>query len=458
MGASSRRFLPARPRGPRWLLAAAWLSFVLSPACSFAGPCRGRVTDALSGHPISGAIVTIGSTVVRTDGSGVFQISGSGDTVGVRADGYLRTEIPASTCASGEQVVKLTPFRPKALYLSFYAIGTPSLRHKALQLIHETELNALVIDVKGDRGMIGYHSAIPLAREDGAQKIITIPNLKARVAKLHQQGLYLIARIVTFKDNQLASARPDLAVKTDQGKVWRDTENMAWTDPFKRVVRDYNIDIAVEAAQAGFDEIQFDYVRFPDNKGVVFSQPDNEDARVNTVAEFLREARKRLAPYNVFLSADIFGYVCWNQNDTGIGQKLESVVKNVDYVSPMLYPSTFRYGIPGYRNPVANPFEIIRLTLDRARERTGIDPIRFRPWIQAFRDYAFDRRQFGAGQIRDQIRAAEGFGSDGWMMWNPRNIYTTAGLTLRQPRQEAKAETQPVARLSPPSRVRLISK
>lgn len=433
-----RRSLPARlPSLSRLLVAA--LGLALFSASGFAQPCQGHVIDAVSGQPISGAVVTAGDTLFRTDSSGFFQVNHAGETVGVRAVGFLRTEISPGTCSSGQPLVKLTPFRPKALYLSFYAIGTPSPRSKALQLVHETELNALVIDVKGDRGMVGFHSAIPLATEDGAQKVITIPNVKALVEKLHEQRLYLIARIVTFKDNQLALARPDLAVKTDQGKVWRDTEGMAWTDPFSRVVRDYNIDIAVEAARAGFDEIQFDYVRFPDNKGVIYSQPDTEAARVNSIAGFLSEARKKLAPYNVFLSADIFGYVCWNQNDTGIGQKLERVMEEVDYVSPMLYPSTFKYGIPGYRNPVANPFEIIHLTLDRARERTGVDPVRFRPWLQAFRDYAFDPREFGAEQVRDQIRAAEGFGSDGWMLWNPRNVYTSAGLRPRKSENLAEA-------------------
>jgi hypothetical protein len=409
---------------------------VLAPGLSFAGVCRGRVVNAKSGHPISGALATMGDTVVQTDGSGVFQVSGPGDTAGFRAAGYLRTEIPVSACTGGEAVVKLTPFRPRALYLSFYAIGTPSIRNSAVRLIQKTELNALVIDVKGDRGMIAYPSAIPLAKEGGAQSIITVPNLKARVGELHQRHLYLIARIVTFKDDVLASAKPGLAVKTNDGKVWRDSENMAWTDPFKKEVRKYNIDIAVEAAQAGFDEIQFDYVRFPDNKSVVYSQPDTEDARVDTISGFLAAARKRLAPYNVFLAADIFGYVCWNQNDTGIGQKLERIAQNVDYISPMLYPSAFQYGIPGDRNPVENPVDIVRLTLEHARERTGLSPVHFRPWLQAFRDYAFDRREFGAKQIRGQIHAANGFGSDGWMLWNPRNVYTTAGLTLQQPQDK----------------------
>ena len=412
----------------------------LTPALGIAATCRGRVLDAKSGKPIAGALATMGNTVVQTNASGNFRISGRGDAAGIRADGYLRTDVPLDSCTRDKAVVKLMPFRPKALYLSFYAIGTPSLRDRAVQLIQKTQLNALVIDVKGDRGMIAYPSAIPLAKEDCAQSVLTVPNLKARVEQLHQLHLYLIARIVTFKDDALASAKPGLAVKTKDGKVWHDSEHMAWTDPFKQEVRNYNIEVAVEAAQAGFDEIQFDYVRFPDSKGVVFSEPDNEVSRVNTIAGFLAAARKRLNPYNVFLSADIFGYVCWNKNDTGIGQKLERVAKEVDYVSPMLYPSTFQYGIPGDRNPVENPVDIIRLTLARARERTGLDPVHFRPWLQAFRDYAFDKRQFGAEEINGQIHAADHFGSDGWMLWNPRNVYTTAGLTLQQPEEKAKGQ------------------
>jgi hypothetical protein len=435
-------FSKAHLRGAEGFAAVALLclALALTPMLSFGSGCRGRVLDAKSGLPIAGALATMGNTVVKTDSDGVFQASGPGDSAGVRADGYLRIELPLSSCTSSETVVKLVPFRPKALYLSFYAIGNSSIRGSAVQLIEKTELNALVIDVKGDRGMISYPSAIPLAKEDGAQGIITVRNLKARLDELHQRHLYLIARIVTFKDDMLASAKPDLAVKTNDGKVWRDSENMAWTDPFKKDVRNYNIEIAVEAAQAGFDEIQFDYLRFPDNNHVVYSQPNDEDARVDTIAGFLSEARKKLAPYNVFLSADVFGYVCWNQNDTGIGQKLERIGQIVDYISPMLYPSTFQYGIPGDRNPVKNPLDIIRLTLARAQERTGLNPVHFRPWLQAFRDYAFDRRKFGADQIRDQIQAAENFGSDGWMLWNPRNVYTTAGLTLRQPEEKTNIQ------------------
>jgi hypothetical protein len=193
-------------------------------------------------------------------------------------------------------------------------------------------------------------------------------------------------------------------------------------------VRAYNIAIAVDAAKAGFDEIQFDYVRFPDAKGVTFSQPSTEESRPKAITSFLRQAYRALIPYNVFLSADVFGYICWNKGDTGIGQNVLDLADVLDYISPMLYPSGFMYGIPKHRDPVAHPYEIVRFSLDRAQERTKLDPIRFRPWLQAFRDYAFDKRQFGREQIQAQIKAARSFGSDGWMLWNPRNVYSAAAI------------------------------
>ncbi len=388
---------------------------------------NGRVTDAVTGKAIPGAWVTLHDKAVRTDQEGLFEIDGQGQTLGVRACGHRRAEVATDDLTNGRDIA-LDPFRPKGLYLSFFGVGNGNLRQAALNLIRKTELNTLVVDVKGDRGMVAYRSSVPLAARVGAQKIITVRDIKGLIASLRAAGIYTIARIVVYKDDPLASARPDLALKTPSGRIWRDREGLAWVDPFKQEVRDYNIAIAVEAARNGFDEIQFDYVRFPDAQGVAFSAPDTERERIKAVSEFLVEARRALTPYNVFLAADIFGYVCWNLNDTGIGQRLEDLAPLVDYLSPMLYPSGFRYGIPGYRDPVANPYEVVYLSLKRAEERTHLPPARFRPWLQAFKDYAFDRRPFGEREIRAQIRAAETFGTDGWMLWNPRNVYSAEGL------------------------------
>jgi len=407
--------------------------FLLAPAQA-AGYATIRVVDFFTGEPIKGALVTLNNGIVPANGHNTFIEPSTGGKLRVRAHGYMITEqIIAAPRIPTLRSIRLIPFNPKALYLSFYGIGERSLREPALRLIQETELNALVIDVKGDRGMISYRSSIPFASEIGAQRIITVRDIEGLIKSLKGKGIYTIARIVVFKDNLLALAKPELAVRTQSGEIWRDRENLAWVDPFKKEVWDYNINIAVEAAQYGFDEIQFDYVRFPDALAPRFAMANTEENRVRAISGFLIEAKQRLRPYNVFLAADIFGYVCWNFNDTFVGQRLDALVPHLDYLSPMLYPSGFQYGIPGYRIPVENPYEIVYLSLKRAQERTNLPSIRFRPWLQAFRDYAFDRRHFNGKEIRDQIEAAGKFGSQGWMLWNPGNIYSTQGLRREEP-------------------------
>ncbi len=404
------------------------LSFALTLAVSFrcSGACafRGRVVDATTGTGIPAAIINVGEQVIAADVEGLYCVAGETQMIAVRAPGYRAASYTSAQVAALGGRLPLAPFTPRALYLSVYGIGSRPLRSAALRLIHQGFINSLVIDVKGDRGLIPYPSAVPLARIDGARQITTIPSLAFLVGTLHSEGVYVIARIVVFKDTPLATARADLAVHRANGQLYRDREGLAWTDPFEGEVWNYNIAIAREAAQAGFDEIQFDYVRFPDFAGQLrFARAAGEVARIEAIGGFLNEAKRQLARFNVYLAVDIFGYVCWNANDTGIGQQLERIANIVDYVSPMLYPSCFQYGIPNYRNPVAYPSEVILQTLENARRRVNLPADRFRPWIQAFRDYAFDRRAFDAAAVHSQIRAATEFGSDGWMLWNPHNRY-----------------------------------
>lgn len=416
------------------------LTRLLSTCCLIATLClptgasalEGRVLDARSNQPVADALVTAGRNVVRTDALGMFRIDSAAATaVAARAPGYGRATQPIWLGAPGPVEFRLTPILPKALYLTFYGIGDKTLRGAALDLIGSTEANALVIDFKGDRGMVPFKSTVALTSEIGAQRITTVRDMRGMVDMLRQKNIYLIARIVVFKDDLLATAHPELAVRRKDGTLWRDREQLAWVDPFRTEVWNYNLDLAAEAAALGFDEIQFDYVRFPDASEPVFSRESTEQNRVDAITGFLAAARQRLAPFNVFVAADIFGYVCWNLNDTHIGQRIEALTPYLDYISPMLYPSGFQYGIPGYDNPVAHPQEIVALSLKRAGKRSGVSPLRFRPWLQAFRDYAFDRRPFTGKEVRQQIDAAESFGSGGWMLWNPRNDYSNSGLRER---------------------------
>jgi len=404
-----------------------WLSG--SPGGPRSPRVSGRVVDATTHSPLADAIVTAGDKELRSDSHGHFVVDVEDcDRLRFRAHGYLRADVPVHAFRDTEAEIALTPLRPKALYLSVYGIGSKTLRTAALSLVRTTELNALVIDVKGDRGIIPYRSTIRLATEVGAQRVITIGDLPELMGGLRAQGVYTIARIVLFKDNLLASTRAALAVRRRDGSLFRDGEGLAWASPYNRDVWQYNIDIAIEAARAGFDEIQFDYARLPDVGGLVYEMPWTEQNREAAIDGFFNEARKQLAPFNVFLAADTFGYVCWNLDDTRIGQKLEHLAGIVDYVSPMLYPSSFQFGIPGFRRPVEHPYQIVRLSLEQARGRTQLSPLHFRPWLQAFRDYAFGGRPFTAGEIRAQIKAAEDVGSNGWMLWNPRNQYSAADL------------------------------
>lgn len=407
----------------------AMILFILLVGTSVSRANRGLVTDAKNHAAIPDATITIGKQAFATDSQGQFDYEQTSGTVMVRAPGYRSSRIESTDLEKNGGIVQLNPFAPKALYLTVYGIGSKSLRGGALALIKHGQVNALVIDIKGDRGLVPYPSAVPLAQKSGARAITTIRDLPALVAGLHQSGIYTIARIVVFKDNRLATYRTDLAVKRRNGSLFRDREGLAWVDPFQAEVRKYNIDIAIEAAQAGFDEIQFDYVRFPDvSQKLRFAKDPTGASRVEGIDRFLTEARDRLVPYNVFLAVDIFGYVCWNTNDTGIGQQLEHIAKLVDYLSPMVYPSAYKYGIPGCSEPVSHPYEVVQDTLENARKRVNIPAKRFRPWLQGFRDYAFDRRVFGSSELAEQVRATNDFGSDGWMLWNPHNRYEGLGL------------------------------
>ena len=403
--------------------------FLLSSAVFCQTPPRsvhGVTVDATTHQPIANAWVTSDGNVIKTGVNGEFQIKTKATTVDVRAAGYGRLHLPV---ADSDMRIPLSPLKVRALYMSFWAVSSQTLRARIYETAAKAHLNGLVIDVKGDMGLVGIRTSIPMVAKTGANRVTTIPDAPALIADLHARGLYAIARIVTFKDSPLALARPDLAVRAAGGGLFSDNERLHWTDPFRQEVWDYNIRIAVEAAKAGFDEIEFDYVRFPDRKGLRFSKETDAKNRVEAICGFLAQAQKALNPYNVFLSADNFGYVAWNEGDTGIGQTYADVGKVVDYISPMLYPSGFKFGIPGVRNPMTDPYRIIYASLERAKQRTGFSGIVFRPWLQAFTDYAFDHRAFGKPQLHEQIKAAEDAGSEGWLLWEPRNRYPTQSLT-----------------------------
>lgn len=407
----------------RRLFLSLFLTLPLARKLAAAPMVEGQILSVVGSEPVKGAVVTSGRQITTTDDRGFYRIPASG-TLHVRAPGFRR----ASFSPLRTTEIRLAPFTPKALYLSYWAVTSKKHRDRVMKVLDETEANTLVLDVKSEFGLLAYDSGHPLAESIGAYNRKTLPHMEAFLGELKAKGIYTIGRMVVFKDNLLASRHPRLALKTTDGTIWKNKEELAWTDPFLPEVWDYNIDLALHAAGMGFDEIQFDYIRFPDKQDLVFAKENNEENRVAAITGFCKEASHRLTPANVFLSADVFGHVCWDEGDTNIGQRLEAMAPHLDYISPMLYPSSFRHGIPSYANPVAHPEEVVYHSLKNAVDRTGLDPERFRPWLQAFRDYGFDRRPFREKEIRAQIRAAEAVGCTGWMLWNAGSYYTAQGL------------------------------
>jgi LysM repeat protein len=334
-----------------------------------------------------------------------------------------KTEQPVSSLGPAEAA--------RGFYVSYFAIGHPEARQRIFDLLENSELNAVVIDVKGDFGLLSYPTQVPLAREIGAARP-TVKDFQEIMSSFKKRGVYTIARIVTFKDSPLAKAYPDIAVKTGSGEIWQDREGANWLDPFLKPAWDYNVQIAVEAARLGFDEIQFDSLRFPvSGQGGTphFSQEVTKDSRVAAIAGFLSVARGQLSPLGVKVSAKTFGYACWRKDDSLIGQDIERMAQYLDVLSPMLYPSTFDNGIPGYKFAVAHPYEVVYESAARAVKRVKWLSCAVRPWIQDFQDYRFDKRAYGREEIQAQIKGCFDAECDGFLVWNPQVNYTGAAYT-----------------------------
>jgi len=326
------------------------------------------------------------------------------------------------------------PVKAKGIYLTGWSAGNSNF-HKLLNLVNETELNAMVIDMKEDEGRVTYQSGIPLVKEVKSDGTRFIRDIDQMMQTLKENHVYTIARIVCFKDPFLAGKKLDWAMQRKAGGVWSDKKGVVWIDPYRKEVWDYNIALAKEAAMKGFNEIQFDYVRFPDNgkkvdQEVAFYQ-QNGRAKQQVISDFLAYARKELAPYNVYISADIFGLVTSVTDDMGIGQKWELVSPHVDYVSPMMYPSHYANGTYGLSIPDARPYETIYHGLqdaqkkDQALEAKQQQPAIIRPWYQDFTArWVKGHIPYGPREVQAQIKAGRDLGVDEYLIWDAGNSYS----------------------------------
>ena len=322
----------------------------------------------------------------------------------------------------------------KALYVNAWAFGSPKLWH-LVRLADSTEVNAFVVDVKDDTGCLLYDSQVQVARQIGATRCLRARDARARLDTLHEHDIYAIARIVVAKDPLLAERRPQWSVQQrDVGGLWRDRIGSAWVDAYNDSVWVYAAQIAEEAIQLGFDEVQFDYVRFPDEPRemlatAIFPSRRAGETQRAAVRAGVAMLAQRLEPLGVPVTFDIFGLTASATGDLGIGQVWEDFIAVADVVLPMVYPSHYYPGAYGYARPNANPYAIVRNALREALERSRphARSAVIRPFLQAF---TLGRRlpRYTPHEIREQIRAAEELGITSWVLWNPRSVYQRDAL------------------------------
>ena len=285
-------------------------------------------------------------------------------------------------------------------------------------------LNTVELDIKDENGEVAfYRLAPPLARQVGAAMRYYDPKKAAR--QLHRQGIYLVGRVVCFEDPILSEKRPELAIRTPGGGVWRNHAGLGWTNPYDKRVWDYNLAIAKAAVRAGFDEIQFDYVRFPsdgDIESAVF-RGKRPEAKAVTIARFVHYATKRLHALGARVSVDVFGLSA--TRNLGIGQSPRRLAKIVDAIYPMVYPSHYGPGEYGLASPVSTPGRTVGRSLRDFRRQMRRGRAQLVPWLE---DFSFSGTTT-LDHVQDQIRAARRWKSGGFLLWNPSGVYTTGALT-----------------------------
>lgn len=321
----------------------------------------------------------------------------------------------------------------RALYVNAWVFGSRRL-WQLVRLADSTEINAFVVDVKDDTGCLLYASAVPVAKHIGATRCLRAPDARARLDTLHAHGIYPIARIVVAKDPLLAERRPQWSVQHRDGGLWRDRIGSAWVDAYNDSVWIYAAQLAAEAVRMGFAEVQFDYVRFPDEPpemmaSAIFPARRGNESERSAVRENVRMLVERLQPLGVPVTFDIFGLTASATGDLGIGQVWEDFVTVADVVLPMVYPSHYGRGSYGYDWPNAHPYGIVRNALQEAIERTRphANAAEIRPYLQAF-TLGRRRPRYTPHEIREQIRAAEELGIMSWVLWNPRSVYQRGSL------------------------------
>ncbi len=361
----------------------------------------------------------------RTVAGAVLLALAAGITLGARAvggGGNSHTATPAQSEheAAAKPAARAIPAEMRGVHVT---MALASLPGRLKQYLATPGLNTIEVDVKDEDGRVGFvPRRVPLARRTGAAGPFYKPKQVARL--VHEHDDYLVGRVVTFEDPVLAEKRPDLAIRNADGSIWHTNAGLGWTNPYDKRVWRYNVDIAAAAAKAGFDEIQFDYVRFPSDGDLsLIRYPGSHHQPMKwTIPAFVQYAAARLHPLGVRVSVDVFGLSA--TRDLGIGQLPRRVSRYVDTVYPMVYPSHYNAGEYGLDVPDNWPGQTVSHSLSDFRRALEGRRTRLVPWLQ---DFSL-RRQYTLEDVRDQIIAARVHHTNGFLLWNPEGVYTAGAL------------------------------
>jgi len=349
----------------------------------------------------------------------------------------LKTYLMSQTTEEGRMlaVAKEVPPAVKGIYVTGPVAGHERME-EIIQLVEETELNAVVIDVKNDDGYVTYAMSSEMVEALGA-RVKYVKDMPALVERLHEKGIYVIARIVAFRDPHLAEAKPEWSVHRTNGTIYYDNSGLAWVNPYKRDVWDYLIEVAQCAVADGFDEIQFDYVRFSTEikaGEVDYGEDSATVSKTEIITQFTQYAHDKLSPLGIPVSADVFGTIIDNAYDSGIvGQDYASISSNLDVICPMIYPSHYASGVYNQQYPNSAPYEMITGAMNASDSAlSGLPedekPI-VRPWLQDFTaSWIKPYHAYGAAEVREQIQAVYDAGYTEWILWNASNRYTKDAL------------------------------
>ncbi|MEN9614481.1 MAG: hypothetical protein RLZZ347_788 [Candidatus Parcubacteria bacterium] len=319
------------------------------------------------------------------------------------------------------------PQSVKGIYMTSFTAGNAKLLVPVLAILKTTEINSIVVDIKDYSGKISYAIDDKSIASLGVIEK-RVPDMPALLHTLHSMGIYVIGRVAVFQDPFMVQKRPELAVKraSDKRMVWQDHKGVSWIDPGSREYWKYIVSIAQAAYATGFDEINFDYIRFPSdgNMNDIYYPESDGKVKAQVIKDFFAYLHKELSGTGLTISADIFGMTTTNTDDLNIGQILENALPYFDAVAPMVYPSHYPPGFNNYKNPAEKPYEVVRYSMDKAFARASTTPQKLRPWLQDFNLGA----TYTADMVRAQIKATTDAGFTSWLLWNPRSVYTKGAL------------------------------